>query len=51
VYLAAAVDSRAKRDSLISIVVCLITLSKGNNAIETVAKCKREMAPKEEVLM
>ena len=28
----------------------LITLSKGNNTIKTVAKCKREMAPKEEVL-
>jgi hypothetical protein len=31
-------------------VMVLITLSKGNNTIKTVAKCKREMAPKEEVL-
>ena len=29
----------------------LITICKGNNAIKTVAKCKREMAPKEEVLI
>ena len=29
----------------------LITLCRGNNAIKTVAKCKREMAPKEEVLI